>query len=50
MSWGGNSLSEWWRKVRGKPTEQELAEQQVEQARDDIAKVRDRVVAEVNNL
>lgn len=50
MSWGGNGLSEWWRKVRGKPTEQELAEQQVEQARDDIAKVRDRVVAEVDNL
>ena len=43
-------MRKWWDKVRGNPTEQEKAQNQVEQAQKDITDVRDRVVGEAEAL
>ena len=43
-------MGEWWRKVRGKPTAQAMATQQVEDAKMEIVNVRKRITEEVDAL
>ena len=45
-----SALMSWWRKVRGKPTEQQKAEAAVQQAQDEVTQVRDRITGEIAHL
>jgi len=45
-----SGLLNWWRKVRGKSTEQQQAEADVQTAQDEIAAVRDRIQGEIEKL